>query len=188
MFKKLFIWLNKDIVKLIVAITIILFAVFSRLIPHPPNFSPITAVALFSAVYLDKKFAVAIPLIAMVVSDFFIGYHSLIWVVYGCFFVISLIGLYLKNHKTFTNIILFTFLSSVFFFMVTNFGVWISGYYGYTFSGLMECYAMAIPFFKNTILGDAVYTVAMFGIYELISVSLKQSTIRDNKITEKVNI
>lgn len=176
MIKKLLILTNKDIAKLMIAITIILFAVFSRLIPHPPNFSPITAVALFSAVYIDKKFAVAISLVAMVVSDFFTGYHALVPVVYGCFLIITLSGFYLKKHKTIRNIVIFTLSSSVFFFIVTNFFVWAQGYYGYTFNGLMECYVMAIPFFKNTILGDFLYTGVMFGLIELVSILIRKNS------------
>jgi hypothetical protein len=162
--------INKDSVKIFTALLIILFAVFSRLMPHPPNFSPITAVALFSAVYLGKKFSMAIPIVAMVISDLFIGFHSLVPVVYGCFLIITLSGFYLKKHKTIKNIVIFTLSSSLFFFIVTNFFVWVQGYYGYTFNGLMECYVMAIPFFKNTLLGDFLYTGAMFGLYEFVIV------------------
>jgi len=153
----------------IVAVLLILFAAFSRLIPHPANFTPIAAIALFSGVYLKKKYFLIIPVAAMLLSDIFLGFHStMIWV-YGSFAVIALIGLWLKSHKKAGYIFGTTLVSSIIFFIVTNFGVWLSGYYGFTFNGLVECYVMAVPFFKNTVAGDLFYVAAMFGIYEFVS-------------------
>jgi hypothetical protein len=151
----------------LVAVILILFAAFSRLIPHPVNFTPIAAIALFSSVYLDKKYFLIIPVAAMLLSDIFLGFHStMIWV-YGSFAVIALIGLWLKSHKNVGYIFGTTVVSSIIFFIITNFGVWASGFYGYTLSGLAECYTMAIPFFRNSIAGDLIYVTAMFGLYEL---------------------
>ncbi|HWQ82193.1 MAG TPA: DUF6580 family putative transport protein, partial [Ignavibacteria bacterium] len=161
-------------IKHITAFTLIVFAVFSRLAPHPPNFSPITAIALFSGVYLDRKFAFTVPIIAMIISDYFIGYHSLLWLVYLCFIAIAFLGLYLKKRKTFVRIAISALASSVIFFIVTNFGVWASGYYGLTLSGLYECYVMAIPFFRNTLSGDILYTGVMFGCYEIMNYFLNK--------------
>ena len=153
----------------IVAVLLILFAAFSRLIPHPANFTPVAAIALFSGVYLNKKYFLIIPVAAMLLSDIFLGFHStMIWV-YGSFAVIALIGLWLKSHKKAGYIFGTTLVSSIIFFIVTNFGVWLSGYYGFTFNGLVECYVMAVPFFKNTVAGDLFYVAAMFGIYEFVS-------------------
>ncbi len=153
----------------IIAAILILFAAFSRLIPHPANFTPIAAIALFSGVYLDKKYFLITPVIAMLLSDIFLGFHStMIWV-YGSFAVIALIGLWLKSHKSVGYIFGTTLVSSIIFFIITNFGMWATGYYGLTFNGLIECYTMAIPFFKNSVAGDLVYVTAMFGIYELVS-------------------
>jgi len=153
----------------VIAALLILFAAFSRLIPHPANFTPIAAIALFSGVYLEKKYFYIIPIAAMLLSDLIIGFHStMIWV-YGSFAVIALIGLWLKSHKKPLFVLSTTLVSSVIFFIVTNFGVWASGYYGYTFPGLIESYVMAIPFFRNTVAGDLFYVAAMFGIYELVT-------------------
>ena len=153
----------------IVAVLLILFAAFSRLIPHPANFTPVAAIALFSGVYLNKKYFRIIPVAAMLLSDIFLGFHStMIWI-YGSFAVIALIGLWLKSHKKAGYIFGTTLVSSIIFFIVTNFGVWLSGYYGFTFNGLVECYVMAVPFFKNTVAGDLFYVAAMFGIYEFVS-------------------
>lgn len=165
----------------IVAVLLILFAAFSRLIPHPANFTPIAAIALFSGVYLKKKYFLIIPFAAMLLSDIFLGFHStMIWV-YGSFAVIALIGLWLKSHKRASYIFGTTLVSSIIFFIVTNFGVWLSGYYQYSFNGLVECYVMAIPFFKNTVAGDLFYVAAMFGIYEFVNRYLRGSKLAESK-------
>ena len=168
----------------IIAVVLILFAALSRLIPHPMNFAPITAIALFSGVYLDKKYAFIIPLAALIFSDAIIGFYSYIYWVYGTFILIALIGLWLKPRvenskggKKVAYILGTTIVSSLIFFIVTNFGVWTSGmFYEMNFKGLMECYTMAIPFFRNSIAGDLVYVTAMFGIYELVT---KYTNVRD---------
>lgn len=169
-------------INIIVAVLLILFAAFSRLIPHPANFTPIAAIALFSGVYLNKKYFLVIPVAAMLLSDIFLGFHStMIWV-YGSFAVIALIGLWLKSHKSVGYIFGTTLVSSIIFFIVTNFGVWASGYYGYSFGGLVECYTMAIPFFKNTAAGDLFYVAAMFGIYEFVTRYSSNTALQNGKV------
>ncbi len=147
---------------------LILLAALSRLLPHPPNFAPITAIALFGAVYLDKKHTFIVPLAAMLISDYFIGFYSGWMWVYASFIAIGFIGLWLRNHRRIAQTIGATLAGSILFFIVTNFGVWVSSQvtYSKTVTGLIECYIAAIPFFRNTLLGDAVYVGAMFGVYE----------------------
>lgn len=165
-----------------IAVLLILFAAFSRLIPHPANFTPIAAIALFSGVYLNKKYFLIIPVAAMLISDIFLGFHStMIWV-YASFAVIALVGLWLKSHKSVGYIFGTTLVSSIIFFIVTNFGVWLSGYYGYTLNGLSLCYVMAIPFFKNTAAGDLFYVAAMFGIYEFVKRFAGKESLIENKV------
>ena len=152
----------------IFSFSLVVFAVLSRLLPHPPNIAPITALALFGGVYLDKKQTFIVPLIAMLVSDYFIGFYSgMVWI-YASFVAIGFIGLWLRNHHNVTTTIGATLAGSVLFFVVTNFGVWISSQvtYHHTVNGLIECYVAAIPFFRNTLIGDVVYVGAMFGLYE----------------------
>ncbi|MGH2575927.1 MAG: DUF6580 family putative transport protein [Ignavibacteria bacterium] len=175
-------------VNIITAILLILFAALSRLIPHPPNFAPIVAIALFSGVYLDKKYAFIVPIIAMLISDAIIGFHSgMIWV-YGSFVIIAFLGLWLKSRKSaagskkFGYIFGTALVSSVIFFIITNFGVWTSGFYGLDFKGLVECYAMAIPFFKNSVAGDVFYVALMFGIYEIVKYYAPKEVLSENKI------
>ena len=134
----------------------LLFAVVIRLIPHPPNFTPITALALFgSTTFRNKWFGLLLPIIAMWISDLYLGFYSIsIWV-YSSFFLISLLGLYWKKIQV-KNV----FISSLIFFIITNFGVWLGGY-PKTIEGFLLCYTMAIPFFINSILGDLFFSYLM---------------------------
>ena len=153
--------------KLIIT-AIIIFAAFTRLIPHPPNFTPIIAMGLFGGAYLkDRRLVFLIPLIAMIIADFFLGFHgTMIWV-YGSLILISMMGILLKNRITLKNCAVVTLGGSLLFFLVTNFGVWIiSGFYEKSIVGLFTCYAMALPFFYNTLAGSVVYSAIMFGGYE----------------------
>lgn len=154
---------------LISPLLIIVIAVVLRLVPHPANFAPIAAMALFGGVYLNKKYALIVPMLAMFVSDLFLGFHNTMVFVYVSFLLTGAIGLWLRKHKNTQNIIISSFASSIIFFLITNFGVWLAGnLYPMTITGLVECYILAIPFFRNTILGDLVYTGVFFGGYELI--------------------
>src|SRR3989338_5827517 len=102
---------------------LVFFAAVLRLVPHPANFAPVAAVALFGAIYLKRKDAVWVPLLAMVLSDIFIGFDSLISriTVYGAFIIIALMGLWVRNHKNFSTVVGGTFLGSLLFYLITNF-------------------------------------------------------------------
>ena len=141
-----------------------LIAAFSRLIPHPPNFTPLTAIALFGGIYLsDKTLAYLMPIIIMLFSDIFLGFSSISLFVYFSFIIISYIGIKSKKPGI-QNIIL----SSIVFFIVSNFGVWILGY-PKTWEGFVSCYTLAIPFFRNSLLGDLFYSGVMILSYNLSS-------------------
>lgn len=169
--------------KLINPLLIIAIAVGLRLLPHLPNIAPIGAMALFGGAYLNKKYALIIPLIAMFISDIFLGFHSTMLYVYGSFLLIGFMGIWLSQRKSIGIIAGASLVSSLVFFIITNFGVWISGgLYPKTLSGLIECYVYALPFFRNTILGDLFYVGIFFGSYELlISLFLKHS-IKENRV------
>lgn len=162
---------------LINPLLIIFFAVALRLLPHPPNFAPIAAMALFGGAYLNKKYALIAPLGAMLVSDLFLGFHSTVFYIYFSFILTGLIGLYLRNHKNIKNVAGGTLLSSSLFFLITNFGVWAQGMYVRDISGLWQSYVMGIPFFGNTIIGDFVYVALFFGAYEL-AIKLKDQNAK----------
>lgn len=139
-----------------IVLAFVILAVVVRLVPHPPNFTPITALALFGATTFRNRFlGTLLPLIAMAISDIYLGFYSIsIWV-YSSFLIISLLGHYLKKINTKGILI-----SSLIFFLVTNFGVWLSGY-PLTIEGLLLCYTMAIPFLINSIAGDLFFSYVL---------------------------
>ena len=156
-----------DKAKYLIVGALILLAVASRLLPHPPNFAPITAVALFGGALLPGPTGLWLPLAAMAISDVFIGFHGLIPVTWGAFFVIALLGGRRLSHSMgLASLGGVTVGSSVFFFLVTNFAVWMEGFlYPRTIEGLSSAYVAATPFFRNTLLGDLFFTGAIFGAY-----------------------
>ena len=132
---------------------IIIIAIISRLIPHPPNFTPITAVALFSIINFKNKYVgLSIPIICLFLSDLIIGISVINLFVYFSFLLISVIG-HLYGKISLKSVLF----SSLTFFFVTNFGVWLIGYPN-TIEGLITCYIAAIPFFGWTIAGDLFYS------------------------------
>ncbi len=148
---------------------IILLAVIARLIPHAPNFAPIGGLALFSGANFKKKSALLIPLSAMFISDIFLGFHKTIPYVYASFIIIALIGGLIKNNK-WQSIFKASIVSSVLFFVVTNFGVWAAeSMYQKNLNGLMQSYVMGLPFFKNTVLSDLFYSFSFFYGYKFLS-------------------
>jgi len=152
-------------------ITFMVFiAAFVRLLPHPPNFAPIAAMALFGGAYFNKRsLAFIVPLTAMFLTDAIIGFYSYGWIVYISFALIVLIGIVMLRKVTIKNVILASLTASVSFFAITNFGVWALGtLYAKTTSGLMESYIAAIPFFQNSLIGDLFFSGVMFGVYELV--------------------
>ena len=122
------------------------FAILLRLAPHPPNFAPITSLAIFGGVmFRNKWLGMSLPLLVMFISDLFLGFSMITPWVYGSFLLISFISKEVNNK----NILM----GSILFFIITNFGVWVLGY-PKTWEGLVLCYTLAIPFFVNSILGD----------------------------------
>lgn len=152
---------------------LVLLGAVLRVVPHPGNFAPIAAMALFGGTYLNKKYALVVPLAAMLVSDFFIGFDSLTsrLVIYGSFLAAGLIGLWLKNHKNIYTVVGASLASSIIFFLVTNLPfVHGASLYPYTLDGTVTSYISALPFFKNTLMGDLFYTSLFFGAFELVAV------------------
>ena len=158
--------MRQTIFATIFATILIGLAVTSRLLPHPANFTPLAAIALFGGVFLDRKYSMILPLVALFVSDYFIGFYSGMYWVYGAFLLVGLLGWWLKKHRGFGNTLLVTLLGSFGFFFITNFGVWLeSGMYTHDLAGLAQCYGMAIPFLRGTIGGDLIYVALLFGVY-----------------------
>lgn len=150
---------------------LILLAAAGRLAPHPPNFAPVLAVALFGGAMLPRRTAWTVPLLALVASDVALGY-GFSWinaVVYGCFLAVVGIGWWLRSRRTWGRTLFAAFAGSVLFFLVTNFAVWLAPpfMYEHTAAGLVRCYAMALPFFRNSLAGDLFWTTCLFGLHEL---------------------
>jgi hypothetical protein len=147
----------------------ILAAAALRLVPHPPNFSPIDAMALFSGAYVGRKWlAFAAPLGALLLSDLLLGFYSGMLFQYVSVALIVLLGMVALPRVTALRLGGAALASSVLFFAVTNFGVWlVSGMYALTLSGLAACYVAAIPFFQNTVAGDLFYAALLFGGFAL---------------------
>jgi hypothetical protein len=140
-----------------------------RLVPHPPNLSPIDAMALFSGAYLGRRgIAFVAPLAALLLSDAVLGFYHGMATVYATVALIVVIGWWLSLRRTPLRIGGAAIMSSVLFFVITNFGMWLfSGFYPVTYAGLVACYTAAIPFFQNTIAGDLFYATLLFGGFAL---------------------
>lgn len=186
--------IQKINVRFSLLVVIILVAAFSRIIPHMPNFSPLGAIGLFSAAYFTRKWhAFLIVLVATWLSDLFINnviyaqynpeftwfYNGFYWQ-YGSYIVITFIALFIFNKINLQRIVLGALMSTVVFFLISNFGVWATGtMYPKTSEGLLTCYAAGIPFMKGTLLGNFVYSGLLFGTFALLKKripSLQQST------------
>jgi len=153
---------------ILTAVMIILAAVV-RILPHPWNFTPIGAMALFSgAMFRDRRVAFVFPLVALFAGDLFVGLHRLMPVVYASFLLSVLIGTWLANRRGILRIGGAVFIGALQFFLITNFAVWqVSATYPHTPAGLSACYIAGLPFFGNALAGDAVYATLFFGIFAL---------------------
>lgn len=148
----------------------VLAAAALRIVPHPLNFAPIGALALFSGAYFSsKRAAVIVPLLSLVAGDFFVGFHRLVPYVYASFLVSVAIGFWLRRKKSASRIGGATLAGAIQFFLVTNFAVWVTstGSYPKDGGGLAACYIAGVPFFWNTLAGDAFYVVLLFGAMAL---------------------
>ncbi len=148
-----------------------------QLIELPPNFAPVSAIAMFAAVVLPRRLALIVPLVLMAVSDWLIGWYLLpiMLTVYACFGVSVLIGFWVKRRVSIGRVIGSSLLGSVIFFLATNAADWGFGtWYVHTPAGLLQAYAAGLPFFRNTILGDLVYTGLAFGVYGAVMVYFRR--------------
>jgi len=157
-----------------IAVCLVLLAACGRLLPHPANFTPMAAAALFGGGVLPRRrWAVAVPLAGMVASDLVLGLHPLFPLTWGCFALAALAGnMWLKKISP-LSVAAFSLAGSLLFYIVTNFGVWLQGdMYPMTAAGLAHCYYMALPFFRNTVLGDLAFNGLLFGAYALAAYRL----------------
>ena len=156
--------------QLVIISTIVFALAIFRLLPHWPNVSPVAAMALFGGAYFaDKRMAFIIPFVALFLSDLVLGLHNSMVFVYAGFALTVTIGFLLKDRINVTNTAFAVVVSSVLFFLLTNFGAWMtSGLYAKSAAGLMQAFVAGIPFFQNSLLGNAVYAAVIFGGYHLL--------------------
>ena len=156
--------------RLLAILSAIIVAAALRLVPHPPNFTPIAAMALFGGAYLGRRgLAFVAPLGALFLGDAIIGFHSDMWATYLSVVLIVLIGGAALARISFMRVGAAAIASSVLFFTLTNFSVWLgSSVYPQTLAGLAACYVAAIPFFQNTLAGDLFYSALLFGGFALL--------------------
>ena len=166
--------LTKIIQREIFPISLVLLLAFSRLIPHPPNFTPIIAVAIMSGYFFKNVYLSFITmLISILLADIFIGFYKHMFFVYSSLFLITFIFFKISHKINFKNLFIFSLFGSFIFFLVSNFGVWTSGVispvtnlpYEKNLNGLINCYFLAIPFFRNTLLSTIFYSyVGLFSM------------------------
>ncbi len=156
--------------RLLAILAAIVIAAASRLLPHPANFTPVGALALFSGAYLGRSaLAFVAPLAALVLSDLVLGFYPEVVFVYVAVAATVLIGWALARRRSVLRVAGATIAGSVLFFLLTNFGVWlVMDYYTKDLTGLAACYAAAIPFFQNTLAGDLFYAGLLFGGFALL--------------------
>jgi len=179
--------MSKKVILLIVACLTI--GILGKVLPHLPNFTPMLAIALFSGAFINKKWGIIVALLAMFVADIAIqmlfvagvfpygGFYAGQLLVYIGIAAVALIGFAMQNRVTIGTTILGALSGSLVFFILSNLGVWASsGMYPLSFSGLTACYAAAIPFFQNTLVGTLVFTPLLFGGYYAMQTSTQLQT------------
>ena len=156
----------------VMVFALIVLAAASRLLPHPPNFAPVAAIGLFAGAHSSRRAGWLVPFAALLASDAVIGFYhpvGMLWN-YLAFAACLLLGSgFLARRRTALRLGGAVLSSSVAFFVISNFGMWASGYYPRTAAGLVECYVAALPFFRNTLASDVIYSAALFGGYALLA-------------------
>jgi len=162
--------------KTLLILLIILIGAFSRIIPHPPNFTAIGAISILGGLYFGKKYlAFIIPFLAILIADIILGYKPVISVYLSLLMIIPL-GITIRHKISYFSIFKTSMFASIMFFLITNFFVWINSspmdgiyYCPPNFIGFVKCYTQAIPFFYSTLLGDLFFCFSLFGLYECIT-------------------
>lgn len=154
--------------KILPILGLIGIGIAGRLLPHPPNTTPVTAIAFAAGKYVGTTWAVLVPLIVMVVTDVFLGFYDwrILLSVYGSIAIISGVSMLARNAQP-TMIIFLVMASSILFFLITNFAVWAtSSWYAPTLDGLFSSYIAGLPFLRNMFIGDVFYAASLLGVFE----------------------
>jgi hypothetical protein len=156
------------------AMTIFIVGLAARFIEHTPNFTPILALALFGGAHLPRRQALWLPIVIMGITDLALGWHPVVPFTWGSLLLITILGYAGREKMNWKRVTGSALVSGLVFFVVSNLGVWMF-YYPKTLAGLVECYALAIPFFRSTLGSCLVYSWAFFGIYELAARGLRHT-------------
>lgn len=159
------------------ALSLILIGILLRFMPHAANFTPVAAIALFSGAYLKKKYAILVPLLLMAVSDIFIGMHNVLIFTWGSFILTAFLGKTIQKRKSIMPVFGMSLISSLVFFLITNFGVWAMGWYPQNLKGLIDCYVMGIPFLRDFTISTLIYSAVFFTAYELIARNVRETKL-----------
>ena len=173
---------------LFISLALILLIVVSRLVPHIWNVAPVAAAALLAGAILPRKWALSVPILGMLLGDLIIGFYHVpvMLTVYASFALMTFVGGWLKEMQP-HRMVLASLASSTFFFLATNFAVWATAdWYPKTWEGLTLCYTLALPFFRNTMLGDLIFTGALFGAWVLVEKIVHYYEINLNSIQVRV--
>lgn len=156
--------------RVLALVAVVLIAAVVRLLPLPPNFSPIAALALFSGfAFRDRVSAFAFPLVVLLMTDAILGFHDLMWATYLGFAIIVALGGLLRNSQSVARKAAGAISGTLIFFVLSNFGVWLqTGMYEKSWAGLVACYIAALPFLDNALAGDLIFTTALFGGWALV--------------------
>ncbi len=159
--------------EILIATALIFFAVALRLLPHAPNFAPIAAVALFAGAVLPRRWSLVIPFGAMLLSDAIIGFYQVpvMISVYAAFALTVLFSWWSRQQKErAVSTLGASLFGSIAFFLLTNAAVWRwGGLYPLTMAGLLQSYALGVPFFRNTLASDLFYMTVLFGSYTAVT-------------------
>ena len=159
--------------KYLLIVLFLVVGIFMRIMPFAPNFTPLLSIALLSALYTKNRYFIILPILIMLLSDLIIGNHVTAFWVYTSLSIIFMLG-YFVNASKYFQILKYSILSALIFFIVSNFGVWITGGYTFDFNGLLSCYIAAIPFFKNTLFSTCLFSLSIHFIVNLIPAFYKQ--------------
>jgi len=163
--------------RMIFAITAIVIAALTRILPHPPNFTAVGAMALFAGATMSNRWlSLLIPAAALFITDLFLGFHNTMWAVYGAMALTTMIGWAIRDRQNFITITGGSLVAVMLFFLITNSAMWVvgfftpDGFYAQNTSGLIESVAAGIPFLNNSILSQLIYTGVLFGAFHGIRV------------------
>lgn len=167
--------MNRNIIFL-VALALLVFGVTARLLPHPPNATPLTAIAFASSIYLGKRWSVVLPGAVLFLSDMVIGLYDwrIMASVYGSFALIGWLSWLSKKYGGVLSVAVSVTGASLMFFFVTNSAVWFfSPWYEKSIAGLLYCWELGLPFLRNMLIGDTLYTASLLGVFELARAGTK---------------